>query len=548
MFPRLAAFKSPVSHSDGAWRQSYSCSSLHRRCAFMSEGGLADTRQEPDEVDSRPRPKIGDVVRYEGKWKEELNVGEVRNLQWIEGRQQWIADVLPLKEIGENEYRRERGARSMVQDVSELRPMRAFYVRSANAFKVMTNKANEVLYVSTGYDLEGFKLPEVEINLEQLAVDLQEYEDLKTRLLQDTLLFGGFGAACAGLVLGLEEGLVFGLGALGSALYVTRLGAAADSVGTEKKVGAEKKGPLQMLTENARFGVPVALVGVLAAANFIRHPESVSFLQLVPKEQFGAAMLGFLSSYRLPLLYREVTGSLAPGELMELVPGSLGQGRKLLTDLRNEDDATVAAAVAGRASSKLSPILVVSGPAGLGAEQLVDNLKQETAGLKSPVWCTDRPAKGTEEDGREFFFLEPIKFDTMKARGEFLVCKEEDGVQYGLKPQDVVNSSQPGQPSVIAADTELARKLFQLDGITTVGVWVSLNSLAAIQERLRSNMAAAGVPADEVDGLLRGQTKKVIDDIEFGVTSGAFDFTVINEDDAVSMEKMRRALGNALRV
>jgi hypothetical protein len=93
--------------------------------------------EPPQEADSElPTPKVGDVVRYRGQWADDIALGEIRGLQYIAPREKWIADVLPLKEVGSQQYARQRGWGTSVQDVDTLRPVRAFYVRSVNAFQV----------------------------------------------------------------------------------------------------------------------------------------------------------------------------------------------------------------------------------------------------------------------------------------------------------------------------------------------------------------------------------------------------------------------------
>jgi hypothetical protein len=105
--------------------------------ATTTEVEQLDSEPPQEEADSElPTPKVGDVVRYRGKWADDIALGEIRGLQYIAPRQKWIADVLPLKEVGSQQYARQRGWGTSVQDVDTLRPVRAFYVRSVNAFQV----------------------------------------------------------------------------------------------------------------------------------------------------------------------------------------------------------------------------------------------------------------------------------------------------------------------------------------------------------------------------------------------------------------------------
>jgi hypothetical protein len=100
---------------------------------------------------------------------------------------------------------------------------------------------------------------------------------------------------------------VFALGAAAAVAYVALLGRNADRIGTggdASTAAGQSRGSKAL--DGTRLVLPIALVAVLAAVQYVRHPGDIQFLRLVPREQFGAAMLGFLGSYRLPLLYRRV--------------------------------------------------------------------------------------------------------------------------------------------------------------------------------------------------------------------------------------------------
>lgn len=96
---------------------------------------------------------------------------------------------------------------------------------------------------------------------------------------------------------------------------------------------------------------------------------------------------------------------------------------------------------------------------------------------------------------------------------------------------------------------DLVRKLMALPGVVIYGVWVSLDSLAAIEERLRAVLVTEEGWADGTDeqrealeAEVRGRARGAIEDIEFGVTSAIFEFTIIDTDADASLAKLRRAL------
>lgn len=99
---------------------------------------------------------------------------------------------------------------------------------------------------------------------------------------------------------------------------------------------------------------------------------------------------------------------------------------------------------------------------------------------------------------------------------------------------------------MVDADRPLVTALMGVGEVDLIGVWVSLDSIEAIESRIRATlMSKDGVSADspELESDLRGLVRQAVDDIEFGVMSGVFDFTVINNsDEEESMETVRRAV------
>lgn len=95
------------------------------------------------------------------------------------------------------------------------------------------------------------------------------------------------------------------------------------------------------------------------------------------------------------------------------------------------------------------------------------------------------------------------------------------------------------------AERPLVKVLMGVGYVELIGVWVSLDSIEAIEGRIRATLTKDGVSPDspDLESDVRGLVRQAVDDIEFGVMSGVFDFTVINNSDVEeSMETVRRAV------
>lgn len=101
------------------------------------------------------------------------------------------------------------------------------------------------------------------------------------------------------------------------------------------------------------------------------------------------------------------------------------------------------------------------------------------------------------------------------------------------------------QVCVVDADMALVKALTNVGDLALIGVWVSLDSIEAIEERIRTTLISVGAAKDSstLEADVRGMVRQAVEDIEYGVMSGVFDFTVINNsDEQESMETVRRAV------
>ncbi len=203
---------------------------------------LRPTKEERDltysEIDSEallPTPKEGDIVLCPGKWKGEAILGRVRFLQYMASSECWIAEVSPLKDgKSENVFINDKNTKSLTVPVSELQPVRSFFVRSENGYRINLKKN------STEYALRApkyknltatFQLPAKSLNMTTLEDDLERYEALKTRIVTSALQFGAVGTVVSTFFFGLDVSIPFLFGSGAGATYLYLLGKRTDSIG-----------------------------------------------------------------------------------------------------------------------------------------------------------------------------------------------------------------------------------------------------------------------------------------------------------------------------
>ncbi|TFJ82576.1 hypothetical protein NSK_006002 [Nannochloropsis salina CCMP1776] len=449
-------------------------------------------------VTSTSTDRLGDVVLFPGKWVGDTGIGQIRFLQLTgdgRGGKEWIADLTPFKDVGEDLYRAEKGTRARTFPVSALQPLSHFYIGSSDAFKVPhkeeaggegMGRRREPVRMAPGYRTEGFSLAPAKVDAEAMAAARGKYQDLKRRILTDTAAFGGLATVAVGLNAGVEDAGIFLAGVAGSVLYLVLLTQRADAMG---QAGGEGGG-----LSKAGGGKPVHGGGGggagLAGGRLFNY---------VPQDEFWSATLGFLS-YRVPMLGREVGEMLArrsEGQRGQAgtLGGSVRAGMALVDRLQGgreggREGETAAAEAAGGAYRNEVTVLVVSGPEGMGKRGLARRLVESDPLQRyaEPVWVTTRAPKEGEVDGRDYHFVEDFAFQVMREQGRFLTAYQEEAGEgrawFGLRPSDVVDvMRKEGKVSVLALDAFAADKLLALGEARLIGVWVTLNTVDQLRGR-----------------------------------------------------------------
>ncbi len=77
-----------------------------------------------------------------------------------------------------------------------------------------------------------------------------------------------------------------------------------------------------------------------------------------------------------------------------------------------------------------------------------------------------------------------------------------------------------------------------------VGVWVGLDALDKFEARVDEEIQSGKIPipVDETpDTVRRSKIRGIVKDIEYGVVSGIFEFTVLNDDFDESLKQLKSA-------
>lgn len=106
-----------------------------------------------------------------------------------------------------------------------------------------------------------------------------------------------------------------------------------------------------------------------------------------------------------------------------------------------------------------SPLIVVSGPSGVGKSTVVRAVLEHAPSAWLSVSATTRAARPGEEHGREYFFVSDAQFDHMIEAGDLLEWAEFAGNRYGTPRAAVAEHRAAGHPVLLEIEVKGARQV-----------------------------------------------------------------------------------------
>jgi len=104
-------------------------------------------------------------------------------------------------------------------------------------------------------------------------------------------------------------------------------------------------------------------------------------------------------------------------------------------------------------------LFVVAAPSGAGKSSLVNALLELDSHLALSVSHTTRAARGQEQHGREYRFVDEPEFRAMVARGEFFEWAQVHGHLYGTSRKAIQQRLEHGEDVVLEIDWQGALQI-----------------------------------------------------------------------------------------
>jgi len=171
---------------------------------------------------------------------------------------------------------------------------------------------------------------------------------------------------------------------------------------------------------------------------------------------------------------------------------------------------------AGGAASKSTPILVITGPSGVGKGTLIKGLLEGVPGLQLAVSATTRKPRDGEVNGIDYHFLSEEDFDRRVAAGEFVEHAEYAGNRYGTLKSEL---SRPARGIVLEIDVQGARQVRETLPEARL-VFIEPPSFEDLERRLTGR---ASDRPEQIERRLAAAREEL-------AAAGEFDHRIVNDD------------------
>lgn len=179
----------------------------------------------------------------------------------------------------------------------------------------------------------------------------------------------------------------------------------------------------------------------------------------------------------------------------------------------------------------ISPLVVVSGPSGVGKSTVVRAALAMYPQAWLSVSATTRAPRPGETDGVDYFFVSDAEFDRLRDTGELLEWAQFAGNRYGTPRGAVQSHRDQGHPVLLEIELQGARQ------VRTAAPDATLVFLAPPSwEVLRERLAGRGTETPE------SEAKRLAHAQEELAAQGEFDHVIVNTDISQAAEALVRFL------
>ena len=177
-------------------------------------------------------------------------------------------------------------------------------------------------------------------------------------------------------------------------------------------------------------------------------------------------------------------------------------------------------------------MLVLSSPSGAGKTTLSRMLLKADGHIDLSVSVTTRPQRPGEVDGRDYHFIDMVRFESMVKSGKLLEWAEVFGHRYGTPRIPVEKALRAGRDVLFDIDWQGTQQLREKARDDLVSVFILPPSVTELQRRLERR-------AQDSRAIIAGRMAKAAGEMSHWPE---YDYVIVNRDKRDAFAEVRAIL------
>jgi guanylate kinase len=178
-------------------------------------------------------------------------------------------------------------------------------------------------------------------------------------------------------------------------------------------------------------------------------------------------------------------------------------------------------------------MLVLSSPSGAGKTTLSRLLLRSDRNVELSISVTTRPKRKGEVNGRDYHFIDPVRFDDLAAHGELLEWAEVFGHRYGTPRRPVIKALQTGRDVLFDIDWQGTQQLREKARSDLVSVFILPPTAKELEHRLKRR-------AQDSKSVIGSRMAKAAGEMSHWPE---YDYVIVNRDIRQAFAELRAILG-----
>src|SRR5438874_1846154 len=177
-------------------------------------------------------------------------------------------------------------------------------------------------------------------------------------------------------------------------------------------------------------------------------------------------------------------------------------------------------------------LYIISAPSGSGKSTLVNEMRKFVPNLEFSISFTTRAPRGSEQNGREYYFITCPEFEEMLARDEFLEYAKVFDNYYGTAKSVLEQAFRRGNDVLLDIDVQGERQV-KKKMPEAVSIFVLPPSRVELESRLRKRSISENVRSEETIRQRLDRARKEIENYP------NYDYILVNDRLEQSVDQLQ---------